>query len=105
VPVCGLVSTYNGAGLVDGTSSVGALMATILRKSITLRGFIQTEFVHAHQARFLEEASEWVRAGTLKYREDVVDGLKNAPAVFLGMLRGENFGKLIIRVSAQTPSD
>src|SRR5579863_1881658 len=105
VPVCGLVSTYNGAGPVDGSSSAGVLMATILRRSITLRGFIQTEFIHAHHARFLEEASAWVRAGTLKYREDVVDGLENAPAAFLGMLRGENFGKLIIRVSAQTPSD
>jgi NADPH-dependent curcumin reductase len=104
VPVCGLVSTYNGAGPMDGSSSAGVLMATILRKSITLRGFIQTEFVDTHHARFLEEASDWVRAGTLQYREDVVDGLENAPAAFLGMLRGENFGKLIIRVSAQTPS-
>jgi NADPH-dependent curcumin reductase CurA len=39
----------------------------------------------------------------LRYREDVVDGLANAPAAFLGMLKGENFGKLIIRVAAETP--
>jgi NADPH-dependent curcumin reductase CurA len=97
------VSTYNGAGPVDGSGSTSVLMATILRKSITLRGFIQTEFIDAHGARFLEEASEWVRAGTLQYREDVVDGLENAPAAFLGMLRGENFGKLLIRVAAETP--
>jgi NADPH2:quinone reductase len=45
-----------------------------------------------------------VRDGTLQYREDVVEGLSNAPAAFLGMLRGENFGKLIIRVAAKTPS-
>jgi NADPH2:quinone reductase len=45
-----------------------------------------------------------VREGTLQYREDIVEGLANAPAAFLGMLRGENFGKLIIRVSAETPS-
>jgi NADPH-dependent curcumin reductase CurA len=105
VPVCGLVSTYNGAGPVDGSGSTSVLMATILRKSITLRGFIQTEFIDAHGARFLEEASEWVRAGTLQYREDIVDGLENAPAAFLGMLRGENFGKLLIRVAAETPSN
>jgi NADPH-dependent curcumin reductase len=41
----------------------------------------------------------------LQYREDVVDGLENAPAAFLGMLRGENFGKLLIRVAAETPSN
>jgi NADPH-dependent curcumin reductase CurA len=93
VPVCGLVSTYNGAGLLDGTSSVGALMATILRKSITLRGFIQTEFIPTHQARFLEEASEWVRAGTLKYREDVVDGLENAPRCLPGNAAGRELRK------------
>lgn len=103
VPVCGLVSTYNDAGRVDGSGSAGVLMATILRKSITLRGFIQTEFIDAHAARFLAEASEWVREGTLQYREDVVDGLENAPSAFLGMLRGENFGKLIIRVAAESP--
>jgi NADPH-dependent curcumin reductase CurA len=104
VPVCGLVSTYNGVGPGDGSASAGVLMATILRKSITLRGFIQTEFIDTHHAQFLEEASAWVREGTLQYREDIVDGLENAPAAFLGMLRGENFGKLIIRVSAETPS-
>jgi len=98
------VSTYNGVGPVDGSASAGVLMATILRKSITLRGFIQTEFIDTHYAKFLDEASAWVREGTLQYREDIVEGLANAPAAFLGMLRGENFGKLIIRVSAETPS-
>jgi NADPH-dependent curcumin reductase CurA len=103
VPVCGLVSTYNGAGPDDGSASTGVLMATILRKSITLRGFIQTEFIDTHYTRFLEEASAWVRDGILRYREDVVDGLANAPAAFLGMLRGENFGKLIVRVAEAHP--
>lgn len=56
-------------------------------------------------AQFLEEMTEWVREGTVRYREDVVDGLENAPAAFLGMLRGENFGKLIIRVAAETISN
>ena len=100
VPVCGLVSTYNNPTPSGGINHAGALMATILRKSITVRGFIQTEFIAAHQAAFLEEASRWVREGTLQYREDIVEGLESAPTAFLGMLRGENFGKLIIRVAA-----
>lgn len=56
-------------------------------------------------AQFLEEMTEWVREGTVRYREDVVDGLENAPAAFLGMLRGDDFGKLIIRVAAETISN
>jgi NADPH-dependent curcumin reductase len=73
-------------------------LSTVLRKSLYIRGFIQTEFVAVHSERFLTEASQWIRDGSLRYREDIVDGLENAPAAFLGMLRGENFGKLIIRV-------
>jgi len=74
-------------------------MSAILRKRLTLRGFIQTEFVAELMGEFLSSATAWVREGSLKYREDVVDGLENAPAAFIGMLEGKNFGKLLIRVS------
>jgi hypothetical protein len=43
--------------------------------------------------------SEWVRQGKIKYREDIVDGLENAPQAFIGMLRGNNFGKLVVRIA------
>jgi NADPH-dependent curcumin reductase len=42
---------------------------------------------------------DWIRTGRLKYREDVVEGLENAPAAFLGLLQGRNFGKLVVKVS------
>jgi NADPH-dependent curcumin reductase CurA len=48
---------------------------------------------------FLTRATGWVRDGSLKYCEDIVDGLENAPEAFIGMLEGKNFGKLIVRVS------
>ena len=48
--------------------------------------------------RFLERATAWVRDGSLRCREDMVDGLENAPEAFIGMLEGKNFGKLIVRV-------
>jgi NADPH-dependent curcumin reductase len=48
---------------------------------------------------FLERATGWVRDGSLRYKEDIVDGLENAPDAFIGMLDGRNFGKLLIRVS------
>ena len=53
----------------------------------------------ARQGDFLREASAWVRSGQLKYREDVTEGLENAPATFLGMLQGKNFGKTLVKIS------
>jgi NADPH-dependent curcumin reductase CurA len=48
---------------------------------------------------FLSEVSAWVREGKLKYKEDVVEGLENAPQAFIGLLKGANFGKLLVKVS------
>ena len=99
IPVCGLVALYNLATTPGGPDRTAALMSAILRKRLTLRGFIQTEFVAELMDEFLSSATAWVREGSLKYREDVVDGLENAPAAFIGMLEGKNFGKLLVRVS------
>jgi NADPH-dependent curcumin reductase len=76
----------------------GPDMFSVLRKRLLLRGFIVSDFA-AKQADFLREMGEWVRGGRIKYREDIVDGLENAPAALIGMLEGANFGKLIVRVS------
>jgi NADPH-dependent curcumin reductase CurA len=93
VPVCGLIAQYNLT-----TPFPGPDMFSVLRKRLTLRGFIVSDFA-AKQADFLREASEWVGGGKLRYREDVVAGLENAPAAFLGMLAGKNFGKMLVKVS------
>ncbi|QMW65153.1 NADP-dependent oxidoreductase [Mumia sp. ZJ1417] len=98
IPVCGLVSQYNATSLPDGPDRVPMLMSRILTKSLTVRGFIQREFVRAHYRDFLEDVRGWLADGKIRYREDVVEGLENAPAAFLGMLRGENFGKLVVQV-------
>jgi NADPH-dependent curcumin reductase CurA len=100
VPVCGLVAHYNDTELPPGPNRAGALMSAILRKSLTVRGFIQNEFADTPlMDEFLSSATAWVQDGSLKYREHIVDGLENAPEAFIGMLDGKNFGKLIIRVS------
>jgi NADPH-dependent curcumin reductase len=67
-------------------------------KRLTLRGFIVWDFA-ARQADFLRDMGEWVGGGRVKYREDVVEGLENAPAAFLGLLQGKNFGKLLVKVA------
>jgi NADPH-dependent curcumin reductase len=94
IPVCGLIAQYNLA-----TPMPGPDMFTVLRKRLALRGFIVTDFAAKH-GDFLRDVGEWVRSGQIKYREDVVEGLENAPAAFLGLLAGKNFGKMLVKVSA-----
>ena len=73
-------------------------MLNILSKSLTVRGFINYEFAAEHFGTFLRDVGEGVANGSIRYREDFVDGLENAPEAFIGMLEGHNFGKLIVRV-------
>lgn len=98
VPVCGLVAGYNETAEPTGPDRLPALMAQLLRQSLTIRGFIQTEFQETLTANFQRDMSEWVQAGSVRYREDIVQGLENAPEAFRGMLHGKNFGKLIVQV-------
>jgi NADPH-dependent curcumin reductase CurA len=99
IPVCGLIAHYNATELPPGPNQVPALMRAILTKRLTFRGFIVSDFA-AQRDAFLREVGAWVREGKIKYREDVVEGLENAPRAFQGLLRGENFGKLVVRVGA-----
>ena len=75
-------------------------MRAILSKSLTVRGFINNEFAEQHYAAFLREVGAGIADGRIRYREDIVDGLEQAPAAFIGLLEGRNFGKLIVRVDA-----
>ncbi|MGV2100180.1 NADP-dependent oxidoreductase [Rhizobium sp. 21-4511-3d] len=97
IPVCGLIAHYNNEP-AEGLDRLPGFMRAVLRKSLTVRGFIQREFVD-QRPDFLAEASAWIADERLKFREDIVDGLENAPEAFIGLLQGKNFGKLIIRVS------
>ena len=98
VPVCGLVANYNSTELPEGPDRSGQLMGSVLTKSLTVRGFIQDEFRKTHFKDFQRDVSGWIADGTLRHREDVVEGLENAPEAFFGMLKGKNFGKLLVKV-------
>jgi NADPH-dependent curcumin reductase CurA len=98
VPVSGLIAQYNGVGKGDGTDRLPATMREILSKSLTVRGFINYDFAAEHYPAFLREVGAGIADGRIRYREDFVDGLERAPAAFIGMLEGRNFGKLIVRV-------
>jgi NADPH-dependent curcumin reductase len=93
VAVCGLIAQYN-----EPTPPPGPPMLDVLRKRLTVQGFIVSDHGR-RQADFLRDVGGWLRAGKLKYREDVVAGLENAPEAFIGLLQGRNFGKLVVKVS------
>ena len=98
VPVCGRIANYNMTSLPEGPNEVPRLMADVLVKRLRIRGFIVYDHVHL-QDDFIRDVGGWIRSGELKYREDIVEGIEHAVGAFQGLLRGENFGKLLVRVS------
>ncbi len=98
IPVCGLVAGYNATGVPDGPDRLDGFMRRVLTKSLTIRGFIQSEFEKEHHAQFVEDMAGWVVDGSVRYREDVTVGLENVVEAFNGMLAGRNFGKVVVQV-------
>lgn len=98
VPVCGIVAHYNDTGAPEGPDRLPALMGSILRKRIRMQGFIIFDDYADGYDAFHRDMSKWLEQGLIQYREEIVDGLQNAPQAFIGLLQGKNFGKLVIRV-------
>ena len=99
VPVCGLIAQYSATGQSAGPNLLPATMRAVLTRSLTLRGFINTEFVAEYYADFLKTVSAGLADGRIRYREDITEGLENAPAAFMGLLQGKNFGKALVHVA------
>ena len=98
IPLCGLVSQYNATEAPKGPDRMSSLMGQVLRKRLTMRGFIIfQDFGHLYP-EFAKVMGDWLAAGKIHYVEDMIEGLEAAPAAFIGMLRGENFGKRVIHV-------
>ena len=99
VPVCGLIAQYNATGPAPEPNLLPATMREVLSKSLTLRGYINYEFAADYYVAFLRTVGTAVTDGRIRYREDITDGFENAPAAFIGMLEGRNFGKALVRVA------
>ena len=93
VAVCGAISGYNAGARAAGPDN----LTNVIKNSLMLQGFTLGEY-----ARFAEEFQErmgaWLAAGEIAYDETVVEGVENAVAAFLGMMRGENVGKMVVRI-------
>jgi len=96
VPVCGLIAHYNDTEAKPPKWAASMMRAT-LTKRLTFRGFIVSDFASRH-GDFLRDMSTWVRDGKVKYKEFVTEGLESAPAAFMALLKGANFGKQLVRV-------
>ena len=98
IPLCGLIAQYNDTPPFPGPDRFPVVMREALSKRFHIQGFIQRDFAEQRPA-FYREMGQWIREGRVKYREDIVEGLENAPEAFIGLLQGKNFGKLLIRLS------
>jgi NADPH-dependent curcumin reductase CurA len=94
IPLVGLISQYNAS-----QPTLGPDLMPLLVKRALIQGFIVSDHPD-READFLRDVSGWLKQGRLTYREDIVVELENAPRAFLGLFRGENSGKLIVRVGA-----
>ncbi|HEY5672082.1 MAG TPA: NADP-dependent oxidoreductase [Malonomonas sp.] len=99
IPVCGLIAHYNDTSLPDGPDRLGLLTRTLLTRRIKMQGFIIFDDYGPRFDEFFSQMSTWVKGGKIRFREDLVDGLENAPQAFIGLLEGKNFGKLVIQVA------
>jgi NADPH-dependent curcumin reductase CurA len=91
VVLCGAIAQYNATGPVPGPAN----LALAIGKRLSLLGMMVMD--HAEiRPRFERDVTAWIRSGELRHQETVVEGIENAPAAFLGLLRGENTGKMVV---------
>ncbi|MEU3842268.1 NADP-dependent oxidoreductase [Streptomyces sp. NPDC028635] len=93
IAVCGMISVYNNTEPAPGPKNLARLIQT--------RGRIEGFLVGDHydlQPQFVQEVGPWVASGELKYRETVVEGVENTLDAFLGVLRGDNIGKMVVKL-------
>ncbi|MDE1179075.1 NADP-dependent oxidoreductase [Paraburkholderia sp.] len=95
IPLCGTIADYTLPASPPGPDRRPSFVRALLTHRVTMRGFIVYDFAH-RKAEFEEAMSAWIRAGTIRYREDISVGLESAPGTFIGMLGGKNDGKVIV---------
>ena len=99
IVACGSISRYNDLEPAAGPRN----LFMVVTKRLRMQGYIISDH-YDRFPEFAERAREWVAEGRLRYRETVVDGIENAPAAFLGLLRGVNIGKMLVKVGPDPPA-
>ena len=97
--MCGMIAQYNTApGAAAAGAPPGPNLGSVVRKRLRIQGFIVSDTGWPRYPRFRAEMLGHIAAGRLRWKEDVVHGLASAPAAFIGLLQGRNFGKLVVAV-------
>ncbi|MEV5714531.1 NADP-dependent oxidoreductase [Amycolatopsis mediterranei] len=94
IAVCGMISTYNATEPTPAPRN----LAQVIAKRLTIRGLLVIDHWHLQQ-QFVTEVAPLVSSGEIKYSETFVDGIRNAPEAFLGLLSGANTGKMLVRIA------
>jgi len=98
--MCGMIAQYNIAPGADAVGApAGPNLGPVVRKRLRIQGFIVSDSGWQRYGQFRAVMLGLIRSGQLKWREDVVEGLEAAPGAFIGLLKGENFGKLVIKIN------
>jgi NADPH-dependent curcumin reductase len=100
VPLCGLISWYNLEKLPAGVDRTPQLLLAALRQRVKIQGFIIFDH-YRRMGAFQQDMQAWLREDRVHYREELIDGLESAPRGLIGMLQGDNFGKLVVRVAEE----
>ena len=92
IALCGMISHYNETTPSSGPHN----LRLAVRKRLTLRGFIVSDHLD-RQAQFYNDMSMWIAAGKIKWQETIIAGIENAPRAFIGLFKGDNVGKMLVR--------
>jgi NADPH-dependent curcumin reductase CurA len=98
VPVSGIISYYDSPSDTSGPDRLPDTMRRVISQRLLIQGFLNFDYTEKLYDEFQSEVSKGITEGHIKYREDIVEGLENAPSAMLGMLEGKNFGKLLVRI-------
>jgi hypothetical protein len=93
IVLCGMISQYNATRREPGPSN----LFLAITKRLTLQGFIVSDHMDK-RAQFLADMGNWIREGRIKWKETIVEGIENAPKAFIGLFKGENFGKMLVKI-------
>ena len=93
IVMCGMISMYNAVSPVPGP----VRMPFIIQKKLTVKGFIVMDHLDKFNS-FIADMGKWAAEGKIKWKETIVDGIENAPEAFIGLFKGANFGKMIVKV-------
>jgi NADPH-dependent curcumin reductase CurA len=95
--MCGMIANYNATEPVPGPANLGYTIS----KKLTMQGFIVSDHMQ-RLPQFQADLAAWLEQGRVKWKETVFEGIENAPGAFIGLFKGENFGKMLVKLGPES---